>query len=310
LLVSGAQQWGGIYPSLPTPFDASGEIDVEATRRVVRFALTAGCDGLVCAGLAGEAGRLTTSERMRLCEAIVEEADGAVPVLIGATAENLAVSRALAEHATRAGASGIVLPPPTGYHVSSAHIVDFFVSVADSTALPVIVQDAPEYLSVTVGPVAVLAAAERATNICGVKLETGPEGIEAWRGTLGESFRVFGGNGGVFLLDCLRAGADGIVPGVDTVDLQVSIARAEREGRTRDADEAFRQLLPLLVFEMQTIDHYNACAKHVLRRRGVIDTIDLRLPGTRRLSASSVRRLESYLESIGIANVTDGIPAT
>jgi dihydrodipicolinate synthase/N-acetylneuraminate lyase len=308
--VSAAQRWGGIYPSLPTPFDSSGDVDLGAMRRVVRFALNAGSDGLVCSGLAGEAGRLTTSERMRLCEAIVEEADGAVPVLIGATAENLAVSRALAEHAAHTGASGIVLPPPTGYHVSSAHIVDFFVGVAESTALPVIVQDAPEYLSVTVGPAAVVAAAERAPTICGVKLETGPEGIEAWRGTLGESFRFFGGNGGLFLLDCLRAGADGIMPGVDTVDLQVAIVRAEREGRTGDADEGFRQLLPMLVFEMQTIDHYNACAKHVLRRRGVLETVDLRLPGTQRLSASSVERLESYLEGIRLAGVTDRIPAT
>jgi dihydrodipicolinate synthase/N-acetylneuraminate lyase len=310
LPVSDVRQWSGIYPSLPTPFDGSGHLDLEAMRRVVRFALAAGSDGLVCSGLAGEAGRLTTSERMRICEAIVEVADGSVPVLIGATAENLAVSRALAEHAERKGASGIVLPPPTGYHVSIPHIVDFFAGVANSTALPVIVQDAPEYLSVTVGPAAVIAAAERAGNICGVKLETGPEGIENWRGILGEGFRVFGGNGGLFLLDCLRAGADGIMPGVDTVDLQVSIAHAESEGRTREADEAFRRLLPMLVFEMQTIDHYNACAKHVLRRRGVIETVDLRLPGSSRLSESSVKRLEAYLESVGIAGVADAVPAT
>jgi dihydrodipicolinate synthase/N-acetylneuraminate lyase len=310
LRVSDVRHWGGIYPSLPTPFDSSGDVDLEAMRRVVRFALSAGSDGLVCSGLAGEVGRLTTSERMRLCEAIVQEADGAVPVLVGATAENLAQSRSLAEHAERTGASGLVLPPPTGYHVSTAHITDFFVGVAECTALPVIVQDAPEYLSVTVGPAAVLAAAERAATICGVKLETGAEGIEAWRGALGESFRIFGGNGGLFLLDCLRAGAAGIMPGADTVDLQVAIARAEREGRPREADEGFRRLLPMLVFEMTTIDHYNACAKHVLRQRGVIETVDLRLPGPRRLTATSVERLEAYLESIGIASVTDGIPAT
>lgn len=308
--MSVARPWSGIYPSLPTPFDASGSIDLDGMRRVVRFALAAGSDGLLCSGLAGEVGRLTTSERMRLCEVIIDETDGAVPVLIGATAENLAVSRALAEHAERAGASGIVLPPPTGYHVSSAHIIEYFAAVAEKTALPVLVQDAPEYLSVTVGPAAVIAAAERAPNICGVKLETGAEGIEAWRAQLGENFRVFGGDGGLFMLDVLRAGAHGIMPGVDTVDLLVAIARAEHNGRTRDAEDAFRQILPLLVFEMQSIDHYNACAKHVLRERGVIEGTDLRLPGPVRLSAGSVERLEAYLESLGIASVTDLVRAT
>ena len=310
MLVSAAGPWSGVYPSLPTPFDASGSIDLDAMRRVVRFALAAGSDGLLCSGLAGEVGRLTTSERMRLCEAIIEETDGAVPVLIGSTAENLAISGALAEHAERTGAAGIVLPAPTGYHLSSTHIVDYFVGVAERTALPVLVQDAPEYLSVTVGPAAVIAAAGRASNICGVKLETGAEGIEAWRAELGDDFRVFGGDGGMYMLDILRAGAHGVMPGVDTVDLLVAIARAEREGRTRDADDAFRQLMPLLVFEMQSIDHYNACAKHVLRRRGVIECIDLRLPGPVRLGAGSVERLEAYLEGLGIASVTDPISAT
>jgi 4-hydroxy-tetrahydrodipicolinate synthase len=230
-------------------------------------------------------------------------------VLIGATAENLAVSRALAEHAERTGANGIVLPPPTGYHLSSVHIVEFFAAVARVTSLPVIVQDAPEYLSVTVGADAVLAAAEQARNICGVKLETGAEGIQDWREALGEKFLVFAGNGGMFLLDALRTGAHGIMPGVDAVDLLVAIFRAEREGRTRHADDEFRRILPLLVFEMQTIDHYNACAKHVLRRRGVIENSELRLPGPRGLSEASVGRLDAYLAELGIAAVIDGVRA-
>jgi 4-hydroxy-tetrahydrodipicolinate synthase len=302
--------WGGIFPSLPTPFDAAGEADAEAMRRVVRFALGAGADGIVCFGLAGEVGRLTTSERMRLCEAVLEEVDGAVPVLTGATAENQGVSCALAVHAERAGVSGIVLPPPTGYHLASDQIVEYLAAVASSTALPVVVQDAPEYLSVEVGPPAVLAAAAQASNICCVKLETGPEGIETWRAALGGGFRVFGGNGGLYLLDCLRAGADGIMPGVDTVDLQVAIARLEREGRHEEADAAFQALLPLLVFEMQTIDHYNACAKHVLRRRGVLEHAGLRSPGQRGLSRASALRLESYLGRLSTAAVDDKVRAS
>ena len=97
------------------------------------------------------------------------------------------------------------------------------------------------------------------------------------------------------------------MPGVDTVDLLVAIARAEREGRTGDADEAFRRSCPLLVFEMQTIDHYNACAKHVLRRRGVIESIDLRPAGPAPAERESVERLDAYLENIdfvGVATVS------
>ncbi len=43
----------------------------------------------------------------------------------------------------------------------------------------------------------------------------------------------------------------------------------------------FREILPMLVFEMQhSIDHYNACAKRVLVRRGVLVNAALRSPAT------------------------------
>lgn len=71
--------------------------------------------------------------------------------------------------------------------------------MAGATGLPAIVQHAPQYLSVDVGPAVVLEAARRAPNIAGVKLETGPEGIESWRGHLGADFRLYGGSGGLFL---------------------------------------------------------------------------------------------------------------
>jgi dihydrodipicolinate synthase/N-acetylneuraminate lyase len=278
-------------------------------RRLVRFALDAGAEGIVCFGLAGEVSRLTVKERMALCEVIVGEVAGRVPVLVGSTGENLNVSQAIAVHAHEAGAAGLVLPPPTSYRLSPAHLIEFFAAVAYVTSLPVTVQDAPEHLGVTVGPETVLAVSGRAPNVRCVKVETGAEGIEAWRGALGEEFLIFGGNGGLFLLDCLRAGADGIMPGLDSVDFQVAIARAEREGHHAEADHLFERLLPFLVFEMQTIDHYNACAKYVLRRRGVLREIALRSPGPAGLSASSVARLEAYLDRLGFRPLVTEVAA-
>lgn len=297
-------RWQGIYPSLPTVFNDAGEVDPAGFRAVTRFALDRGAHGLVCFGLAGEVSRLSADERERLLEVAVEEVDGAVPVITGVTAESLTVSRRLARHAERAGAAGVVLPPPTGYRLGEADMLDFFADVASLTELPAIVQDAPEYLEVALRPEAVVEAARRAPTISAVKLETGAEGMDRWRAVLGPDFGVYGGNGGVFLLECLRAGAQGIMPGVDTVDLQVAIYAAEQAGDCARADELFARLLPMLVFEMQSIDHYNACAKHVLRRRGVtIGSVELRAPGLRRLGPSSISRLERYIEQLGLDGV-------
>jgi 4-hydroxy-tetrahydrodipicolinate synthase len=292
--------WTGILPSLPTFFEDAGEIAVDPFVAVARFAADAGAGGLVVFGLAGEVSRLTGPERERLLEALVPAVPD-VPVLAGVTAEHLGASQGLARHAERTGAAGVVVPPPTAYTLEPEDLVDFYVAVAGATELPVIVQDAPEYLGVRVGPEAVLRAAERAPNVRAVKLETGAEGIDAWRRALGDDFAVYGGNGGMYLLDALRAGADGIMPGADTVDLQVRIAAAELEQRHEDADAAFERLLPMLVYEMQSMDHYNACAKHVLRRRGLDVPKTLRAPGQLVLSEKSATRLDGYIDRLELA---------
>jgi 4-hydroxy-tetrahydrodipicolinate synthase len=271
-------------------------------RAVTRFTIDAGAQGLVCLGLAGEIGRLTLAERMLLVEAIVDEAGGALPILVGATAESLPASMSLAKHAEATGATGIVLAPPLAGTVDDNDFFDFFTSVAQSVSVPVVIQDAPEYLGVTVDPGTVHRAAEEAPNIVAAKLETGPEGIEHWRSALGQAFLVFGGNGGLFLLDCIRAGADGVMPGCDTADLLVRIFEKEDSGQREEANRLFMRVLPMLVFEMQTIDHYNACAKHVLRARGLPLTTNLREPAPR-LSEQSIARLENYFDELRLATM-------
>ncbi len=291
--------WHGIFPSLCTPFRPDGEVDVEGVRAAARFAVEAGAHGLVCLGLAGEVDSLTAAERMRVVEAIVGVA-GDVPVLAGATGGGLEESFELARHAEAAGAAGIVLPPPLWPGLDAAGLVSFLVAVAGAVSIPALVQDAPEYLGVEIGPVGVAEAIRRAPTIRGVKLETGPEGIEDWRAELGEDVLLFGGNGGMYLLDCIRAGADGVMPGGDTVDVLVGAYEAERAGRSEEAEGRLFSLLPLLVYELQTIHHYNACAKHVLGQRGVAVGPGVR-PPARALDARSLARLECYLDRLGLA---------
>ena len=115
---------------------------------------------------------------------------------------------------------------------------------------------------------------------------------------LGADYSIWGGVGGMYLLDCVRSGAAGIIPGVDVADLLVRVYEAEDRGESAFADERLRELLPLLVFAMQdSIDHYNACAKHILVRRGILDRARLRSPAET-LGDVSLALLERHLASI------------
>lgn len=301
-----AQEWRGVFPSLCTPFH-NDTVDIAGMRAVTRFALDAGAAGIVLHGVAGEVDKLSERERGELTEAVVSVVDGRVPILVGGTGASIAESRRLGAKAEALGAAGIILPAPPQRPLSDEHLADFFATVAAAVAVPVLIQDAPEYVGTSVSPSVVRAARRAAPNISGVKVEVGPEGIEWWRSELGEDSVVFCGDGGLYMLDALHAGASGVMPGVDLTDRLVAVWNMRVDGDSAVAESGFRELLPMLVYEMQSMTHYNCCAKEVLIRRGVaLASSELRGPGQRSLGMSARARIESYMVALRLLPNTIG----
>lgn len=294
-----------MFPALCTPFTPDDTTDLDAQRRLVRFALECGAHGLVAFGLAGEVLKLSADERRELTDVIVDEAGDEVPVFVGAGAPSVRVSIELARYAENAGASCVVLPAPMSGASGGDMLVDYFVRIASAVSIPVMIQDAPEYLGVGLGPEIVSRIGAAAENVRLVKLEAGPVEMGAWIDRLGSDFAIWGGDGGMYMLDCMRTGAAGVIPGLDLVDLLVRIHGAESAGDVPVAEEYFREILPILLFEMQhSIDHYNACAKRVLVHRGVLDNDALRPPAAT-FSDASRALLDRHLAGLNL--VADGI---
>jgi dihydrodipicolinate synthase/N-acetylneuraminate lyase len=271
--------WRGIFPVLCTPLDATGAVDVDAQRAVVRFALACGVHGLVCFGLGAEVNKLTPDERRRLTDAIIEEAAGRVPVLVGVGAEAVYTAVELARYAEAAGADGVVVPPPFTAGLAGTGLAGYFRAVAGSVELPVMLQDASVYLGAALSPELVRQLGEAERNIRYVKIEAGPEETARWVAGVGPGVRVFTGDAGAYLLPCLRAGAVGNIPAVEVADHLVAAYEAEAAGDTEGAETRFRPLLPYILFALQGgIDHCNAATKATLVRRGVLARGGLREP--------------------------------
>jgi 4-hydroxy-tetrahydrodipicolinate synthase len=294
--------WRGIFPSLPTPFTPEGDLDVANQRSVVRFAVDHGAHGLICFGLAGEVFRLTPDERLELLAAIVEECAGRIPVLAGVGLESEHGSIRLARAAAAAGADGIVIPPPLTMPPSERELIRYFERVAGAVDLPVMVQDAPEFLRVEVGPRVVDQLISRIPNLAALKLEVAGDVLADWVEELGGRVGIFTGNAGLYLLDCLGNGAAGIAPGADVVDVLVEIYDLWEAGRRDAAWDRLRDIVPMIAFQIQTIEHYNASAKYVLHKRGVISCPEPRAPAVR-LNASAEAMLDRYLEQVSLAAV-------
>jgi 2-keto-3-deoxy-L-arabinonate dehydratase len=290
----------GIFPVLCTPFAGDGSLDRDGQLAVVRFALGCGVDGMVLFGMGSEVNKLLPDERRELCELILEEVGGRVPVLVGVGAESTHHAVRLAEHAQRSGAAGIVIPPPMTSNLDADELDPYFEAVAGAVDLPVMLQDAPEYIGVGLSPALVARLAGTYPNIRYVKLEAGPDQTERWIAAVGAGIRIFTGDAGVHLLGCLRAGAIGNIPAVDVADVLEDAYRAERRGDRRAAEATFAPLLPYLTFALRGIDHCNACTKEVLVKRGVLPVGGLR-PPARTLTPFARKHIAACLADLELA---------
>ena len=122
----------GCYVTLPTMFrDDDLELDLPAVRRHVRFLLDGGFrtgNGvLLVGGAAGDFSTMTFDERVALTEAVVQEVDGRLPVVMGAQTTSTRELVALSKAAERMKAEYIQISSP--YYFASTE-EDFYEHVA------------------------------------------------------------------------------------------------------------------------------------------------------------------------------------
>ena len=133
----------GVIPAVTTPFDAHGEVDLDALKGNARSLLDAGLTGLVGNGTMGEAGSLSAAERRTVVEALVDAAGSRATVTAGVSAQNPQAAIGYARDAEAAGAGALMLLPPLLYGGDEREVVAYFASVAAATELPLMVYNNP-----------------------------------------------------------------------------------------------------------------------------------------------------------------------
>jgi dihydrodipicolinate synthase/N-acetylneuraminate lyase len=73
----------GVFPVLPTPFGPHGQPDIVSLRRLVRYLLRCGVDGITFPGVASELAQLSEDERRLLLEAVLAATIGVVLAILG-----------------------------------------------------------------------------------------------------------------------------------------------------------------------------------------------------------------------------------
>src|SRR6516162_2824143 len=139
-----ARDLRGVLSAMCTPFTADGDhVDEAALRDLSEGTIKAGVHGLIPCGSTGEFVTLSTEERKRVTEVVVDQARGRVPVVphVGSTSTAVAVD--LARHAERAGADAVMAVNPYYEPLSPDELHGYFKDISDAVNIPIMVYNLP-----------------------------------------------------------------------------------------------------------------------------------------------------------------------
>ncbi|SDR15625.1 dihydrodipicolinate synthase family protein [Thermostaphylospora chromogena] len=266
----------GVWGVVATPFTGSTfDVDEQSLARLVEHYEQTGVTGLTVLGVFGEAARLSSEERRAVLETVVDTVE--LSLVVGAT--SLATApvveevRLAQEVVGDRLAGAMVQVNSADPHVLANHLR----AVHEATGANVVVQDYPLVSGVRISADALVAALRGLDFVVAVKAEAPPTPVAVAALTSALDVPVFGGLGGIGLLDELACGAAGAMTGFSFPEGLVACVEAWRKGGYEAAREAWLPYLPLVNFEQQA-GVALAIRKECLRQRGLLLESGVRPP--------------------------------
>lgn len=293
----------GIFNILATPFTAARAVDEDSLRRLVDFQLSLGAYGLTILGVLGEAAKLSVDERARVMNIVLETVNGRVPVVVGTSHADRATCVRLSQAAIQAGATGVMIAPPPMPNATPDDVYALYVDLAAQIQAPIVVQDFPQVNNVFMSADLIARIAEDIPHARYLKLEDPPlmEKVSAILERT-DKMQIFGGLGGMFLLEELERGTHGTMTGFAFTEILVAVFRAHQDGDSARATAIFDRYLPLIRYENQPVINLTI-RKALLKLRGAIADATLRDP-YHPIDAGTHAELARVLARVGITDPT------
>ena len=291
------QPWRGIFVIVVTPFTDGYELDEASLRKQIRFCIEAGAHGLVGPANASEFATLSDDERKRWIDIVVSETGGQIPVIAATTSGHALPAITLSQYAQKAGADGIMAMPPHVLHPDADGCYAYYKALSEALDIPIMIQNYNGPVGTPMSSALVARMCRELPHVEYIKEETLPEPrqISATLAAAGDACKgVFGGQGGIYMLDELRRGSHGNMPACQATDVQVQIWDKWIAGDQAGARRLFNQLLPLINYERL---YGVAVYKEVLYRRGVIASRACRAPG-KGLDADDLAELDAIMVDV------------
>jgi len=258
----------GSITALATPFNAAGELDLDAWQRLLALQLEGGTEAVVVAGSTGEAAALYDAEYDTLLRSAVEFVAGRIPVLAGTGLSNTAKTIEQTRRAGALGADAALVVTPPYVRPTQAGLVAHYRAIADDGALPLVLYNVPGRTGGDMLPetVAELCGHPRIIGIKEARNE--PERIDALVAFKSKDFSVLTGDD-PSACRAMLAGFDGVVS-VGSNVLPASFRRLAdlaRAGKRAPAQAWDERLQP--VYEFLNLEPNPITVKALLALQGI-----------------------------------------
>ena len=238
----------GVFPPIPTPFDAEGEVALPAL--VENLERWNGYDlaGYVVMGSNGEAVYLTEREKLRVWETARQAIPPDKLMIAGTGCESTRQTVALTRQAAQAGADAalVVTPHYFGSKMTPSGLVHHYEAVADASPIPVVLYNVPKFTHVDMDA-GTIARAARHPNVIGVKDSGGNVAklADVVRLT-GPDFQVLAGSASFFFAGLALGAVGGVLALANVAPQQaIDIQRLFEAGRWDEAAELQRRMIPV-----------------------------------------------------------------
>lgn len=165
-------KFDGIYTPVITPHREDGSIDRDALAAQIEYLIAAGVHGLINGGSTGEYYAQSLQERIETASFVKDVIGHRLPLIVGTVAIRQPDSVAMAEHAAKIGAAGLLVGSPP-YAVPTEHENALNALAIDRAAdLPIMLYNYPGRMGIDMGP-EFLDRVGRSRNFCAIKESSG-----------------------------------------------------------------------------------------------------------------------------------------
>ena len=271
------RQFRGMGVALITPFKEDGSVDYIALMHLVDYLIQNGADFLCVLGTTAETPTLTTDEKNKIKQMVIERVNGRIPIMLGCGGNNTQAIIDSLKKDDFTGIDAILSVVPYYNKPSQEGIYQHYKAIAQSTDLPIVLYNVPGRTGVNMTAETTLRIARDFSNVIAIKEASGNiTQMDDIIKNKPENFDVISGDDGI-TFPLITLGAVGVISVIGNA-LPREFSRMTRlalQGDYANALTIHHQFTEL--FNLLFVDGNPAGVKAMLNAMGFIEN-RLRLP--------------------------------